>query len=141
MNYNNSVAIVGTSKHLTHAESETASQVIWQKLVKIDAETEMLPIVVTGGASGIDELAQNTARAYGANLKIFPPKENTWDSFRERNKQIAEYCNELLCISTKRVITQFCYHHYPAESHQKTAGCWTLNYAKSLGKKTELKLV
>lgn len=95
--------------------------------------------ICSGGAKGVDSIAIEIAKSLGFNTMVFNPSGNTWESFKERNLQIAKYCDELFCISIP-VHTEKCYHHESLQNHQRTGGCWTLLKAKELGKTCQLLL-
>ena len=105
-------------------------------------------ILVSGGAEGIDSIAEASALSLGIPTEIYPstiPKnkrsaENKWgwlsDSNgignRERNLQIAKVCDKVYSIANNSNATggtRECYHcqHVPNRDfhHIKTAGCYT----------------
>lgn len=74
---------------------------------------------------------------------IFPPKHLRWrDGYKPRNELIAEMSHEVHNIVVGEYPPDYkgdrfeeCYHCH-TKDHVKSGGCWTLNYAKSLGKTT-----
>jgi len=100
---------------------------------------------------GIDIWTENIAKEdyiYDPNL-IFPPKSLTWSyGYKPRNIQIAKASNVVVCISVDKLPEEYegmrfpnCYHcisHGLYTPHVKSGGCWTMWYAKSIGKITEL---
>jgi hypothetical protein len=74
---------------------------------------------------------------------IFPPRINRWEGgYKQRNIQIAEISHVVHNIlvakyppNYKGMIFGECYHCH-TKDHVKSGGCWTLKYAKSLGKTT-----
>lgn len=79
--------------------------------------------IVSGGAAGVDTLAEVGAGFYGIPFQAFLPKHQRWepDGFRDRNIQIAEACTHLVRI---------------ANWNSKTYGSgWTHDYARKIGKK------
>jgi predicted Rossmann fold nucleotide-binding protein DprA/Smf involved in DNA uptake len=79
--------------------------------------------IVSGGAPGIDTMAEVAARIYTVPFKEFPPKNKRWEpeGFKDRNIQIAEACTHLIRIANR---------------NSKTYGSgWTHDYAQKLGKK------
>lgn len=131
------IAIVGTSKLLYPEENERVK-------INIDHIINSYPredtIIISGGAWGIDTMAIHRSHQLSYNTQVFYPLENTWPEYRKRNIQIAEQCDELYCI-TIPIRKQPCYHHETWKPHEKTAGCWTMNEAMKLGKKTWLIVV
>jgi hypothetical protein len=78
--------------------------------------------LVSGGAKGIDLLAESCAETFRIPSKIFEPSQRRWapNGFMERNIEIVKACHVLYRLSTEQ---------------SKTFGSgWTYNYAKSLGK-------
>lgn len=78
--------------------------------------------VVSGGAPGVDTIAHQAAIQHEVRFKIFFPNNHRWepDGFKERNTQIAMYCDSLIRVST---------------TDCKTYGSgWTADYAEQLGK-------
>lgn len=131
------LAIVGTSLKLTWCEEIYAGFIIRQYL------DNLKPVeVVSGGARGIDSIAQEEAE--GAQIpyrfKRIVPQEYHGDNLA-RNRAIAKYADAVLCITTKRIQTGWCYHHTPWQNHQKTAGCYTGKYAVRYNKPFYLELV
>lgn len=122
------LAIVGVSKIYTDWEERDIRQLI-ANLIKLEDPD----IVISGGADGVDKIAIEVAKGLGYETKEFFPEAHTWPGFKVRNKRIANKCDKLVCISIP-VHRQKCYHHKSAQDHEKTAGCWTLNMARSLQK-------
>ena len=127
------IAIVGTSKHL----SENEERDIRQYCSQIIKSYHLDDIIITGGAVGVDSIAVEIANQLRYKTKVYYPKTMSWEDFKKRNLQIAKNCNELFCITTP-VHDMPCYHHIPPQNHQKTAGCYTMNKAKELGKQVTL---
>jgi hypothetical protein len=78
--------------------------------------------IVSGGAIGVDSMAEKWANYYNIPVKIHLPKNRRWapEGFKERNLKIAEDCTHLLCIRDKE---------------SKTYGSgWTSDRAKDMGK-------
>ena len=58
-------------------------------------------VVVSGGAVGIDTMAEKMARALGVDTLIMLPTVQKWDGlggYKERNARIVESCDRLVCI-------------------------------------------
>lgn len=116
------LAIVGSSV-LSDTQIEVAAWLISHILRADDEQPEE---VVSGGAVGIDTIAEEAANDYLIPTKIFLPDIHRWEGtdtqkgFKARNIEIAEYCDELLCIRSEK---------------SKTYGSgWTADYAEKLGK-------
>lgn len=84
---------------------------------------------VSGGAVGIDTMAEAEAKRRGIKCRIFRPDVKQWEppsgayGFKARNIDIAETCDRLVRI---------------VAVGSKTYGSgWTRDYAKRLGKPTE----
>ena len=128
------VAIVGTSHALTENEERDIRQFCAMAL-----KVEHADILVSGGASGVDLIAEEVAVGLGIQIEIHHPKRKSWEDYKKRNIEIAESCDKLICITIpKRPLAQKCYHHTPPEKHTKTAGCWTMNEALKLNKECKL---
>lgn len=128
------IAIVGTSIDLTKEEDTDVRKLISDIL---DKYIPISSTVITGGAKGVDSIAEEIALLNGFAVKPIFPLGQGWEFNKKRNIEIAQECEELFCI-TVPVHTMKCYHHETQENHQKTAGCWTLNRAIKLNKKTKL---
>ena len=77
--------------------------------------------VISGGAEGVDTIAEEVAREAGVKFIAYLPNGDTWEHYRERNKRIVEDCDMLLVIRYK---------------DSKTYGSgWTRDYAKRIGKR------
>lgn len=130
------IAIVGTS--LTHRMTDNEQRDVRQ-LIAVILQSEYPCTLISGGAKGIDSLAEEIAKGLDIPVKIYKPKSETWDYYRERNLKIANDCDKLFCITTKRILTTRCYHCNA--DHQKTAGCWTKQEATKKNKYTRLMLI
>lgn len=78
--------------------------------------------IISGGAEGVDSLAEKWADYYSIPKLVHLPENRRWapDGFKDRNIKIAEDCTHLLCIRYE---------------HSKTNGSgWTADYAESIGK-------
>lgn len=81
--------------------------------------------VGSGGAEGVDTMAEEEWRAYAhKRAVVFLPKVKRWtDGFRPRNLQMAEWCTHCVRIADKR---------------SKTYGSgWTRDRAREMGKPCE----
>ena len=87
---------------------------------------------------------------------IYKPDVNQWNDppdgpqgesfvgYKSRNQMIARDCDVLFCIVPVGIGTStnpaYCYH-CKEHGHFKNGGCWTMNYAKKLGKETHLVII
>lgn len=137
------LGIVGSEGAKFTVETEMkARQTIAQEIEKYHAET-----VVSGAChlGGIDEWAIHEAKAVGCKTVEFPPKTRSWtDGYKLRNIQIAEASDIVICITLKQLPDIYggmrfgiCYH-CGTKDHVKSGGCWTVKYAKKLGKPGEV---
>jgi len=134
------VAIVGTSHALTENEERDIRQFCAMVL-----KEEHTDILVSGGARGVDSIAEEVAQGLGIQLEVHLPKSMKWEDYKKRNIEIAESCDKLICITTP-VHDKKCYHHKQlievvetrVPEHQKTAGCWTMKEALKLNKECKL---
>lgn len=106
------------------------------------------PAVIVSGAchlGGIDIWAVEEGRRNRLDCIEHHPSNLRWsDGYRPRNIKIAEDSDLLVCITVKELPPDYkgmrfklCYH-CGTDTHVKSGGCWTMKYAKKLGKKTQL---
>lgn len=80
-------------------------------------------VIVSGGAVGIDQMAAEVARTKGLPLIEHLPEAKSWPAYRKRNRKIAQDCDKLIRIVSKR---------------SRTYGSgWTRDRAIELGKPTQ----
>lgn len=138
------IAIVGASK-LDENEERDAQQFCGSMMSHwmMDYKDEL--IIISGGAKGIDSIAQQVAENFQIKVQIFKPEIHKWEDeggktgFKTRNIEIAEECDRLYCLpANKRNI--LCYHCDNAKEfpHEVTGGCWTANKARELGKEVRV---
>lgn len=119
---------------------------------------------------GVDIWAEEIADKLGIKKEIYPAEVNQWEDseeqtrtewgakdliqkkgFRSRNIQIAEACDILYCIVPKKSheaefqgvygsYPDFC-RHCEVYGHPTNGGCWTMKYAKKLGKEVHLVVI
>lgn len=83
-------------------------------------------VVVSGGADGIDTMAENSAIARGIETDIQRPIRMRWDGiggFKERNQKIADICTRLVRVISSKTTTY--------------GSGWTRDRAREQGKPTE----
>ncbi len=98
-------------------------------LIELAIHKTMPDKIVSGGAAGIDSLAEKLSLWLEIPFQKFLPENKRWEprGFKARNIQIAEVCTHLLCIRTKQ---------------SKTYGSgWTADYAESIGKQVIRKMI
>ncbi len=130
------IAIVGSS-HLTDTEEEDARKscglVLNQMIREHGAESLTL---ISGGASGVDTVAEIKATELGIKCEIHRPTEKNWDAYKIRNLKIAERCDVIYCFPTKTRLEP-CYH-CEAKDHERSGGCYTAKHAKLLKKEVHV---
>ena len=133
------IAIVGAG-HLTKNEEDFARNEISRILINAKNDHDELTII-SGGATGIDSIAEDMANVMGINTTIFPAETFQWEDkagkrgFKTRNLQIVNACDELNCFPAGLRDIK-CYHCN--RDHQVGGGCWTMWQARKLGKATKL---
>lgn len=100
---------------------------------------------VTSGAchkGGVDIWAVEESAKRGVIVREFPAKEHSWYWFKKRNQQIARLADEVICITPERTVSGdvgWCKHC--REKHVSSGGCWTVQYAAKIGRKTEVVVI
>lgn len=116
------VAIVG-SREIDSAQTLTTIQIIEEEMARIEDEYGAVWQIVSGGATGVDTVAEWMAIRAGIPFRKFEPVTYHWEGtggFKERNIRIAENCTHLVCITSSASTTY-------------GAG-WTAEYAEGIGK-------
>ena len=131
------IAIVGTTASLTENQQTNMKKKIISILLKSYPPDT---VIISGGAKGVDILAIEIAKDMGFQTQQYKPEKEEWKYYKKRNLQLANDCDELHCFSVS-VYKKKCYHHDTPQKHEKTAGCWTSNNAKKMGKPTRLHVV
>lgn len=78
----------------------------YEKLDQVRAYVAKLPpgtVVVSGGARGVDSVAENAAKEHGLATLIFPVTPQEWKKYGKRagflrNKQIVENCDRVVAF-------------------------------------------
>lgn len=94
------LAIVGSAT-LTPTQHYSAEWLVETVVLRYKIETLGDLTIVSGGAEGVDTIAEKASITHlDKNALVFLPKKYQWqpDGYKERNIQIAEKCDELLCI-------------------------------------------
>jgi len=135
------IAIVGASKLSENEERDAEQYVNYMLDQRISQSLTGDITVVSGGAKGIDSIAERIAKQKGLKTQIFEPEIQQWEDkegktgFRYRNLKIAGDCDVLYCIPIA-LRDKRCYHC--DADHQVGGGCWTMWQARKLGKETHL---
>lgn len=110
------LAIVG-STDLTLHQRQTAKRVI-RGIIGLYVGVR----VISGGAAGVDDIAESVACDEGCFMQSVRPKNQRWEpeGFKDRNMVIAHMCDVLWSIRSEQ---------------SKTYGSgWTADYAQEIGK-------
>ncbi len=131
------IAIVGSSHLSGEEETDTRKycKLILDSVIKECGTSDIT--FISGGASGVDMIAETTSKELGLKTIIHKPLENNWENgYKPRNMIIAQECDTLYCLPTKVKLTP-CYH-CDEKTHEVTGGCWTAKHAKSLKKEVHI---
>lgn len=79
-------------------------------------------LIISGGAEGVDTIAEEVADAREIDKKIFLPNNPRWepDGYKDRNTLIAQECTHLLAIRCSKSTTY--------------GSGWTADHAERIGK-------
>jgi len=104
-------------------------------------------VVVSGKChkGGIDKWSIEEAINLGHPYKEHPPSSHDWThGYKPRNKLIARDSHRVVCITVRKlppgyqgVRYPFC-HHCGTADHVKSGGCWTVRFARELGKEADV---
>lgn len=140
------VGIVGSelAKFTPQIEDEA------RELIRTILQVEGAEVVCSGGChlGGVDVFAVQEAGRLGLESIVYPPAHQSWErGYRPRNIQIATTSEVVYCITVRRLPMGYkgmrfgeCYHCGTGE-HVKSGGCWTVKYARGLGKRGEVLVV
>lgn len=99
---NGILGVVG-SQVLTDYQRETT---LW--LIECILRSESPRLLISGGAEGVDSIAELVAKKGGLPVKIFLPEHNSWGGegsktgYKARNLLIAGAVDELVCIRSRQ---------------------------------------
>jgi predicted Rossmann fold nucleotide-binding protein DprA/Smf involved in DNA uptake len=113
------LAIVGSVKFRSPELQWEAERLVW-KYIRENGNS--IEVMISGGAPGIDSIAEYYADYYSIPKRIHLPENKRWapNGFRDRNLKIAGDCTHLLCVR---------------DSASRTYGSgWTSDRAKEMGK-------
>lgn len=110
------LAVVG-STNINQEQINTAKAIIQGMLMFYMPE-----LVISGGAVGIDSLAEEEALLFNLDFIKYKPENFRWkpDGFMDRNLKIAKHATHLLCIRTTQSTTY--------------GSGWTADRAEEMGK-------
>lgn len=136
------VAVVGASK-LSENEERDARQFCGMKFNELINDYGIMNVtIVSGGAKGVDSIAEEVAKGLGLGTETFKPEVERWEDdgekigYRTRNIQIAERCDILYCLPCN-FKGKPC-KHCGTDLHQNSGACWTMKRAKDIKKQTFL---
>lgn len=112
------------------------------KILDHSGKNVYYPITLVSGhcpKGGVDIWAEEIAYKLEISKEIYPAKTNCWKDYRSRNIQIAKTCDILFCIVPSHLYN-YC-KHCEKHNHPSNGGCWTMKYAKTLGKETHLVII
>ena len=131
------VGIVGSEAAKFTSETELAARKIIRRAIK------GAQLVVSGKChlGGIDVWAIEEAHKMNISTVEKPARNLKWSTgYKLRNIEIAEASERVVCITVRSLPPGyqgmrfvFCYHCM-TNDHIKSGGCWTVKYARSIGK-------
>ena len=133
---------------------QAITTILWQ--YQFDKELTM----VSGGCplGGVDIWAEEVAKERGIDTDIIKPDINEWEDryateyenpyipvpilkgFKSRNIAIAKDSDVVYCLVPKMTLSFFCKHCWEY-GHPSNGGCWTMKFAKKIGKETHLVII
>lgn len=129
------LAIVGPDARAWTKEGERLARLrIHEELIR--GLHESVHFEAVSGAchlGGVDIWAYQEAEKMNISFREFPPKGHSWYWYRQRNQRIAHAAQRIVCITPAKGWCKHCY-----AEHHGSGGCWTLQYAKKIGKDTEV---
>lgn len=111
------LAVVGSTSFEELYGLDIAEWIIKRALVHFDPE-----VVISGGARGVDRLAEKLAIDHGFRTTIHDPAHPRWEphGYKDRNLRIAQDCTHLIAIRCRASTTY--------------GSGWTYQQTKRLGK-------
>ena len=162
------IGIVGTQElKWTQINKDKAKAEILGLL--LDFKSRFETVLVSGHCQkgGVDIWAEEIADKLGIKKEIYPAVVEQWNDeireegsifdeqmfivkrigYKSRNIKIAETCDILYCIVPQTYVdtgpsaeSDHC-KHCQIFGHPSNGGCWTMKYAKKLGKETHLVVI
>ena len=140
------IGIVGSEQAKFTPDTERAARLLIQELVVKHLATK----VVSGGChlGGVDVYAREEADRLHVEFEEFLPAVRMWEGgYKQRNMKIAQVSDFVVCITVRELPPTYkgmrfksCYH-CKTDQHVKSGGCWTVKYAKKLGRETTVLVV
>ncbi|KKL91383.1 hypothetical protein LCGC14_1895230 [marine sediment metagenome] len=141
------LGIVGCEAAKFTVETEILARLVIRRAIGLTMATFPGIRVVSGAChlGGIDIWAIEEAKDFGVETQEFPPAMQSWtNGYRLRNIQIAQQSDKVICITVKVLPAGYagmrferCYHCNTLD-HVKSGGCWTVKYARTIGKAGEV---
>ncbi len=125
------LAIVGSTRFTDPDAPRLATELIIHKIRLFTPE-----VIISGGAKGVDSIAETIARQFGYDPEIHLPKSNRWApyGYEERNRIIADRCTHLLAL---RDCGSKSNGWMETSAHGTYGSGWTADEAERLGKVVE----
>jgi hypothetical protein len=139
------LGIVGAEAAKFTRVTEQAARELIRSLLTKDVTS-----VVSGAChlGGIDIWAIEEAQKRELPTLTFPPRHKSWATgYKPRNIKIAEASDRVVSIVVQVLPADYtgmrfrlCYH-CGTDTHVKSGGCWTVKYAKEIGKTGEVLVI
>lgn len=139
------LGIVGASASAWTTEGEAEAR----DLIRVCLSAPLVSKLVSGGChrGGVDKWAAEIGRELGLPVTEFLPKVYSWtQGFRPRNIQIAERSDFVHSITVaqmpegSQVRGEACFH-CGVTDHQRSGGCWTVRYARTISKPAHVHVI
>ena len=144
------LAIVGTSRIVDWKLAEMTA-FVREYIVGLEAEFGENLVIVSGGAEGIDSIAESIAKELGIKVDIILPDQQEWSDgkwnrllgrieigYRTRNLMIAKkVCRLVNIVGAANKESVICKHCH--KQHYSSGGCWTAKQAFMAGADVQTK--
>lgn len=138
------LGIVGSEQAKFTPETEEAARRYIRTVIS------MATLVVSGEChlGGVDIFIKEEAKRLNIPYHGYPPEFHGWEAYKKRNIQITQNSDLVICITVRKLppgykekgFEKYCYH-CKTDTHIKSGGCWTVKYARSIGKATEVVVI
>lgn len=142
------LGIVGSEQAKFTRETESIAREVIRAL--LTDELNPVEIVISGAChlGGVDIYAREIALDLGIPFIEHKPKTRGWKyGYQPRNILIAEDSDKVTCITLEKYHDDYrgmrfnrCYHCQTSD-HVKSGGCWTVKYARRIGRLGEIVVV